>query len=852
MSRLLSVVFSIFLGVVSLAQEPPSSGFTFRGTIQDQTGAAVPGAKVTLTNKKSEVEIKTKPDEGGSFRFEGVPPGSYELKVKAENFATTEINVKIADFDPEPVRVRMAVKSKSEEVTVTADSGLDGGIALDPGDNANAVKIEEELLFALPMEGQNVVGALANFLSPAAQGAMGPSIVVDGVEGAFDVPAWSIKRIRMNKNPYSVQFRRPGKSRIEVTTRDGRSNFHGGLSIIAGNSALDARNALARTKPDANKRLLEGRLTGPILSLPLWYFFSAERLEDRQSAIVNARTLNGPFIENFRTPLSRTNLLGRLDIRPNRLHSMNLRYALIDMIESNRGVGGFDLPEQAYSGRERESSVTFSDRRISTANFSNDFRFQFTREEERLGASANTPAVVVQGAFKAGPSQNFRRDQATSLKFQDEVNYYVGRHRLQFGGQLRPRFTTARQQSNFAGTYEFANLDQFAAGLPFVFRINGGVPDVSFTDHSAYEFVQDQIQLHPNLHVLAGLRHEWHANIPGGHRLAPRLALAYSPGRKSTVIRVGAGLFYEDFPRSIMRQRLLLDGVRLRETVIPNPSFPSPPLSDTFLTPQSVVRVAQGLTLPYLFQGSFGVEQSFHKRIQATAEYRFLRGVHLYRSRNINAPIAGALLRPDPDFLNINQVESTGSMRSHAVEVGLRWNLKRFTGMAQYTVSRTSDDAYGVFALPANSYDLRPEWGRADYDRRHHFSLIGGSDLPGKWRTSAILTLGSGLPFNVTTGRDDNGDTVSTDRPVGTTRNTGLGSGLARIDIRLTKTFDVFRLYKKAKKDTNNLELSLDLFNAFNHTNYDRFVGVLTSPFFGTANSALSARTMQASLRYSF
>jgi hypothetical protein len=191
-------------------------------------------------------------------------------------------------------------------------------------------------------------------------------------------------------------------------------------------------------------------------------------------------------------------------------------------------------------------------------------------------------------------------------------------------------------------------------------------------------------------------------------------------------------------------------------------------------------------------------------------------------------------------------------MRSNAFEVDVRWSVKRFAGTAQYTLSSTHDDAFGLFATPANSYDLRPEWGPADYDRRHQFHLMGSVTAPGKLRFGTIVTIGSGLPFNITTGEDNNGDTVAADRPAGVTRNTGRGSGVVQVNLRATKLFETRRLLKKHKKDFSNLELNVDLFNALNHANYDRFVGVLNSPFFGRANAALPGRTVQTSLRYSW
>src|SRR5438309_444769 len=83
--------------------------------------------------------------------------------------------------------------------------------------------------------------------------------------------------------------------------------------------------------------------------------------------------------------------------------------------------------------------------------------------------------------------------------------------------------------------------------------------------------------------------------------------------------------------------------------------------------------------------------------------------------------------------------------------------------------------------LPADNYDLRGEFGRADYDRRHRLNSAGIVKLPHGWKLGTILTLSSGAPFNITTGTDDNHDTVANDRPPGVPRNAGQGPGLANL-----------------------------------------------------------------------
>ena len=95
--------------------------------------------------------------------------------------------------------------------------------------------------------------------------------------------------------------------------------------------------------------------------------------------------------------------------------------------------------------------------------------------------------------------------------------------------------------------------------------------------------------------------------------------------------------------------------------------------------------------------------------------------------------------------------------------------------MLQYVFSHSFDDTPGLYFLPADNYDLRPEWGRSDYDRRHRMNLAAMYALPWGFSVGAIVKAYSGPPFNITTGSDDNNDTVFNDRSPGVTRNTGHG-----------------------------------------------------------------------------
>ena len=167
--------------------------------------------------------------------------------------------------------------------------------------------------------------------------------------------------------------------------------------------------------------------------------------------------------------------------------------------------------------------------------------------------------------------------------------------------------------------------------------------------------------------------------------------------------------------------------------------------------------------------------------------------------------------------------------------------------MAQYTLSRSLDSGSSMFSLPANNYDLQGEWGRSDYDRRHRLNLVLLYSLPAGFRAAGILNVWSGRPYNITTGIDSNGDNVFNDRPLGLWRNAGRGPGYTDVDFRLARRWRLAH-----REHPPSIEFAVDAFNVLNHVNFENYVGTLTSPFFGRANVADSARQLQLSLRFIF
>jgi outer membrane receptor protein involved in Fe transport len=829
---------------------------TFSGRVEASSGAVISGARVTLVRQGTDEMHETASHGDGSFSFEGVSFGSYILRIEMSGFEPYQRTLAVGPQEAKPLTVRLKLAAVEQQMTVEAD--LADELSTSQNDAATT-RIDDSLLRQLPTFSEDLTPLLEKFTSPAAQGAEGLSIIIDGVEtSGIDLPVSAIRKMRIDRNPYSALFQHPGKAKVEITTERGnRKRYDGGFTMYARNSVLDARNAFAESKPDLDRKFMLASLGGPLRGESSSFYISAQRSMRSESGIINAVTLTGPLVANAPTALRNDNVFGRLQWWINPLHTLYATFLFHDRTFNNKGVGGKDSNLQGVNGGRHRHTAVLGYSAIMPVNWRNDLRFSFSNDNDGDGSLAAAPAIKVNGAFSEELSQVFTREGKRSFELQDTVFYGHSKHSVTFGGRVRTQQIDAFDASNFGGTFEFGSLGEYAAGNPFVFRVVRGDPNVAFTAHVANGFVQDEVQLTPKLTLTFGLRYDWQSTIDQRSNFAPRFAFAFAPGKsRKTVVRGGTGMFYDNLPTLATERSLLYNG-GLRELVISGPSFPNPFLAGQDISPPpSIIRVAPNIRAPYFSQASVGVEHELWNKNWLTVEYSFLHGVHLFRSRNVNAPLPETGKLPDPTFLNINQVESTAFARSQALTVTFNGRLgKFFRPYAQYVFSKTINDTAGTFSLPADNYNLRPEIGPADLDYRHRLNLMGVLALPRALRLGLVLSAVSGPPFDITTGFDDNGDTEANDRPPGVTRNTGRGPGTVQLDLRLTKGFNLPHLWpgeQRARLKRNNLEFSVDAFNALNHTNLGSIVGVQSSPFFGRANSAWQARTLQLSVRYMF
>ena len=320
---------------------------------------------------------------------------------------------------------------------------------------------------------------------------------------------------------------------------------------------------------------------------------------------------------------------------------------------------------------------------------------------------------------------------------------------------------------------------------PNQFTLNGGTPLADVNQFDAGLFIQDDWRARPNITISAGLRYEVQTNIHDHGDFAPRIGIAWAPGsakaspRPKLVIRAGFGIFYDRFSEDLTLNASRLNGVTVQQFVVRSPDFfPVVPTVDSLTAArqtQARYQVDSGLRAPYIMQSALGFERQLPRNITLSVNYTNSRGVHNLRTRNINAPLPGTYaintpasgVRPYGNSLgDINLYESSGVFEQNQVITSVQARVNpRISLFGFHSIGTARSNTDSVNTFPANQYDLSTEYSRAAFDATQR-GFIGGS-LNGPWGVSLspFIMLYGGTPFNITTGRDLNGDGVFTDRP---------------------------------------------------------------------------------------
>jgi hypothetical protein len=826
------------------------------GTVRDPSDAAVVGARVTLAGPDGKPVATVMANDKGEFRFDKLAAGLYTIGIEHQGFRPASVAADVTTRPRVSLHVTLVIASVNEEVNVTVDSTA-SQVSTEVAENQNSNTITASALDSIPVFDQDYLSTISRFLDDGSIATSGVTLVVNGLEAnGPGVTSSAIQEIKINQNPYSALFSRPGRARIEIVTKGGSEKFHGSVNFMFRDSMFDATNALAVVKAPEQRRYYEGSLTGPLgTGGKTTFLISLERDEQDRQAIVVANTPGGPLNENAPQPMRHLFGSGRVFRDFGKSDQFWIGYSYESRDTSNQGVGGTTLPEAGTRSQFVEHEVNAGYTHIFSPKLINQLRFLVGGMNAPTISNNAAPRIVVADAFTGGGAQGDTHRTEFHFEGNDVVSCTAGKHELKFGIEAPDISRRGLNNStNTAGTYYFSSIADYAAGLPATFTAQRGQPRVVFVEKILAGFVEDNIRLKSNLSLSLGARYYWQNYFHDiAHDLAPRLGFAYSPGKRGKyVVRGGAGIFYDRSGWSPIADLLQFNGVNLQRFIVENPSYPVL-LSQLSSVPASIVQLDPRARIPYILQYSAGLERQVTKKSSLTATYVGSRGIDLWRSRDVNAPLPpDYLARPNPALGQVRQLESEGYQKSNAFEVAFKGKVaKYFSGQAQYTLSKSYNNTAGIGYFPGNSYAASNDWSRSNDDRRHKFDLLGSVKAVKYFDLGLGVSLYSGKPVNVTSGSDDNRDGIANDRPGLLARNTMHGPGYANLDVRLGRDFALRKA--KGKEDTPpTLKAALSAFNILNHRNDVTYVGTLSSAFYGQSVAAQPPRRIQLNVEYSF
>jgi hypothetical protein len=883
LSALFALVLASFPAYCSLpantssASASESTPASISGNVADTSSALVPGAQVELVDPKGAVLKTVTTDSGGNFTIPAPPPGDYVLSISLSGFKTATQPIHVGKTAPAPLAIKLAVAPAITEVTVNGDSNTDLSSSDENGDTSVMTSSD---LKALPVFDNDYVTAMSSFLDSGDTATAGSGLMVDGVESnRATVSPSAVQEIHINEDPYAAQYYRPGRGQLEIITKPTADRYHGEFNFLFRDSALNAQNAFAPSKPFEQRRIYEGNLTGPIAnSKTTGFLVSFNRAEEDLQAVVNATVLptaanpSGVLNENVPAPTRDTEFSVRVGRKFSDMNNGYVTYAYQDATNTNQNVGNQTLAEAGVNSEYREDDIIFHDDLILSPTKLNQASLVLERVSNPTTNVAEAPRINVQGNFIGGSAQGDAQRTEYNARLSDTVSWTRGPHSFKFGVNV-PHFSrrVLEDHGNEQGTYTFGPtyaadgvtviataLQNYQNHIPFTFSQALGQTRFVYHQQEVGGFVQDQIKLRPNFSLTPGLRYDWQ-NFLGGDRnnFSPRLSFGYVLDQKSkTVLRGGGGIYYDRIGGGPIIDLARYQDAKRRSLQISSRQqplcYPIANCVDTNLLPPSLVELAPGLRTPYQVHYGLSLERQIGEKATISIGARRQRGVGVFRSIDTNAPLAdsGYTVRPNPNYAQVRQIQSEGSQDGTALDINYRGRFNRwFNAFAWYTWSHYDNNTSGIYFFPQNQQDPEAEWSRADWDTRQRFGIFG------EINAEHLLNLGfgvfahSGTPYTITTGNDDYGDNLYNSRPEGVARNSETGPDYADLDLRWG--YD-FKLQPKDADRSPTLGLSASAFNVLNEVNGSYIDSVQGSEDFNQVIAAYPARRIQVAMRFTF
>jgi hypothetical protein len=326
-------LFHFLSAEVAFSQGETTSAIV--GQVSDASGAAVPGAAVTVTNKETALKRSATTDNSGRFNFPQLKPGSYSVKVEADGFELQQNDaVSAALGQKQTLDFRLKIAQSKQTVEISSEAAI-----LNPENANTSTTLNARALEDLPNPGgdltyplQFAAGALVNtagssndfvggtngFGNVEFNGlpALSNGYIVDGLETNDPLTNLnsglstnlvlglnSISEVTVNTLSYAVDQGRYGASQINYVTKSGSNQFHGNLYELWNGSRFNAANYFTNATPGNHKprstvNHFGGSAGGPLVHDKLFFFFDSEWVRIALP-IVTPATVPTPAFQNY-------------------------------------------------------------------------------------------------------------------------------------------------------------------------------------------------------------------------------------------------------------------------------------------------------------------------------------------------------------------------------------------------------------------------------------------------------------------------------------------------------------------------------------------------------------------------
>lgn len=809
--------FAIFI-LVALVAVPAAAQVdraTLTGTVTDATGAVVVGAKVKAINDGSGLEREGAVSSSGAYVIPQLPIGIYTVQVEAAGFKGLRFSkVQLLVGQTRTLDAKLDIAATSTQVEVR-----DTVIMLDRSSAEIGSVIQTEQVSGLPINGRNWASLMV--LAPGAintgEGLQDDvrfagranddnNWTFDGLDNtAIKDPTYgtgarlvvsmdSIAEFKVSSSLYSAESGGGMGGQVNLVSKSGSNQFHGGLFEYFRNNALDARTIFdGPTLAPFRLNQFGGNFGGPVKKNKMFFFGNYEGLRQRQGSVY---TYNVPSAALRQKVLAAS---------PS-LKSLIDAYPLGDKPTKDPNV---DDLVQSWSRKSDENSVMarvdyqFSDRTSLFVRYNGnsakitdpgglrpqyiDTENQYTKNGMLQVQRTFSPSVVNEtrlgvhrvprieedfGAFfetvnvpglTALPNSGGTKEMGTTYSIINNLSVFKGKHNLKFGGEVRRAHVNVWWTASRSAT--FATVNDFVRDAVDSVSISGEMATRGGRRSYLFGYAQDEYKATRSLTLSFGARYEFYSVMkevkdrilvfdatkgnfapqgtpaynPDYDNIAPRFSFAWAPDlfRQRTVFRGGYGMYYgpgqfDDVMASIESTQ---ETFRLTSADVPGLSYPIDPyLSQAKvqgLTPRHIMPDRRDM---YTQHWGFSIQQSLPATFTMQVGYMG-NNAHKILSRtyiNLINPVTG--LRPWSAFGRIDSKEDAGNGNFNALQASLKRPMTRnMMWQTEYLWGHALNDGMiggGESTAPQNVNDRRAGKADSNYDIRHSLTTNMSWILP--------------------------------------------------------------------------------------------------------------------------